>query len=174
MDIEAKKGLVVFGLVIVIACLIALGLYSFMLAKINSVISQTAQEEKKNDILGTIAMLDRRLSAHKERSLPLKDATQLIDRLSLLAKEAIIEVETLNPLPVTERDYYTELSVQIPIKCNYHNLGRFLSLLESNEDFLWVKQLKIKKVIVTDSKKKILPEVDLIISGIFLKKWRKF
>ena len=174
MEIESKKNLIIFVFVLILACLIGFGLYSVMLTRLNSVKSQIEQQKERNDVLGTIAMLDRRLQTHKERSLPLKDTTQLIDKLSLLAKEAIIEVETLNPMPTVERDYYVEVPVQIPIKCSYHNLGRFLSLLESNEEFLWVKQLTIKKEIVTDPKKKVLPEVDLVISGIFLRRWREF
>ncbi|MBL7130171.1 MAG: type 4a pilus biogenesis protein PilO [Candidatus Omnitrophica bacterium] len=171
MDIAQKKDIIVFILIIVLAFFIGYnGLYKYYLGRIDDAKRQIEEEKKKNDISGIIGILDRKMQAYQKKVFPTTEITQLLDKVSELAKEAGIGIETFNPLPAAYKDQYVELSLTVPIRCEYHQLGEFLSLIESSEKFIWVKELIMKKSTVTSRQEAVTPKIDLTISGIHLKK----
>ena len=171
MNIDKRKDVIVFILLLIMAFLIGYnGIYKYNLNRRNSLISQTEREKRKNDILGITDILDRKLQVYQKRSFSAADTTQLLDRLSQLAKSAAIKIESFNPLPVVHTEQYTELPLRISLKCEYHKLGQFLSLIESSKEFIWVKELGTQKATVTGPEKLKIPRVDLKVSGFYLKK----
>lgn len=171
MDISRRKDIIVFVLIIILAFLIGNNVvYKFNLNKIDSIKSQIGQDEEKNVILGDIALLDKSVQTYQKRFFSTVEITELLDKISELGKETGIEIENYNPLPAVYRDEYIELSVKIPLRCEYHKLGEFLSLIESNQEFMWVKEVNMQKSTVVDPKKTRIPKIDLIVSGLYLKK----
>lgn len=171
MNMNQRKDLIVFTLIVILFFLIGYnGVYKYDLNRIDSLILQTEKEKKKNDILGIIDILDRKLQAHQERSFSAAEITQLLDRVSQLAGEADIKIEGLNPLPLVYTGQYAELPLKISLSCKYHKLGQFLSLIESNKEFIWVKELKMQKATVIDPEEPKIPRIDLRVSGFYLKK----
>lgn len=166
-----KRDKIVFILIIILAFRIGYaGIYKRNLNKIDSIKSQIEEERKKNDISGIIAILDRKLQVHQERSFSAAEATWLLDRVSQLAVEADIKIEGFKPLPAVYTEQYVELPLKISLSCKYHKLGRFLSLIESNKEFIWVKELRMQKATVIDPKKPKMPAITLTISGLYLKR----
>ena len=171
MNISQRKDVIVFALIVILAFHIGHnGIYKYNLNRIDSIKSQSEGEKKKNDILGIIDILDRKLQVHQRRSFSATEATQLVDRVSQLAKEAGIEIRTFNPLPAVYTEQYVELPLKISLSCKYHKLGQFLSLIESSKEFIWIKELKMQKLTVIDPKKPEIPRIDLTVSGLYLEK----
>ena len=171
IDISQRKDIIVFALIVILAFLIGYnGIYKQKLNKIDSIRLQFEEEKKKNDVLGDINILERKLQVDQKRSFSTADTTQLLDRVSQAAEEVDIKIEGFNPLPTVYRKHYTKLPLRISLRCEYHKLGQFLSLIESNKESIWVKELGMQKATVTDPKKPKIPRIDLTVSGLYLKK----
>ena len=171
MNIGQRKDVIVFVLILILAFLIGNnGIYKYNLNRIDSLILQTEKEKRRNGILGTIDALDRKLQVHQKRSFSATEATQLVDRVSQLAKEAGIKIEGFTPLSAVYSEQYVELPLKISLRCEYHKLGQFLNLIESSKEFIWVKELKMQKATVTDPGEPEIPRIDLMVSGLYLEK----
>jgi len=171
MDTDQKKDLIVFALVVTMAFLIGRNaIYQSALNKITLIKSETKEEDRKNDILGAIAVLDKRLKAVQERSFSTTEITYFLDKVSKLALASGIEIETFDPLLAVDTQRYIETPLKLPLRCEYHQLGRFLALLEASQEFIWVKGINMQKSTVTDPREDNTPKVDLAISGFYLKK----
>lgn len=171
MNLGQRKDAIVFVLIIVLAVMIGRnGVYQYNLSKINFTKSKVEEEKKKNEMLGFIGILDRRLDKYRVRSYLAPEITQLIDRISHLAKTSGVRVETFEPRPAVHRQHYIELLIEIPLKSDFHRLGKLLSLIESNQEFIQIKELRIEKPTVIDPNADNIPRVILVVSGIHLKK----
>ena len=172
MNTAQRKNIIVFALIIILAFLIGYnGIYKRNLRRLDYISSQIEDEEKKNEILGIIGSLDKRLQAHQKRSFFPSEITQLLDRISEGAKKTGIEIKALNPLPALRGEQYIELSLKLSISCGYHKLGRLLAMIENEQEFIWVKELIMQKPTVTKPQaEEITPKIDLTISEFYLKK----
>lgn len=171
MDVNQRKDIIVFALILILAFLIGYnGIYKANLNRIDSLKLQIEEEKKKNIILGDIGLLDKKLQAYKRRFFTSAEITELLDRASELAKEVGIKIETFNPLPAVYRAEYVELGLKIPLRCDYHTLGKFLSLIESSGEFIWVKEIDMQKSTVTRVQEENTPKINLVLSGFYLKK----
>lgn len=171
INIAQRKDILVFLLVLILAALFGYnGIYKGALAKARALKAQVKEEENKNEILGFIGIIDTKIQNYQKRSLPSPEITHLLDRISTLAQQLGIRLENFNPLPAVHKAQYVEVPVALPLRCQYHKLGEFLSLLESNQELIWVKELTIDKPTVLDPREARTPNVNLTVSGIYLKK----
>jgi len=171
INIMQRKDILVFLIVIALAVMIGRNqIYKGALETVKTLQIQAQEEKEKNEVLATIGTLENKLKNYKKRSLPAAEITQVLDRISSLAQQVGIQIETYNPLPVVHKDQYVELPVKIPIRCEYHQFGEFVSLLESNQELIWVKEVGIDKPTVLTSQSARTPNISLTVSGIYLKK----
>ena len=143
-------------------------MYKNNLKKLGVLKREIKEEEKKNEIIGTIRVLDRKLRMYQERSFSTSEVTRLLDRISELTKKVGVEIETFNPLNVISKERYIELPAKISVACTYHQLGKLLALMESDQELIWVKQLEMQKIKHPDPEKEGIARVDLIVSGLYL------
>lgn len=171
MDKSQKKSTAVFILIIMLAFLIGRNqIYTGNLEKIVVLKKQIKEEKKINEILEETSILEKKLQLHQRRSFPAADPTQLINKISQFAKEANINIGTFDSLSPIDKARYIELPLKMPFSCSYHQLGKFLSLIESNQGTIWVKRLNIEKTSATTPEEERMLKVELTLSGIYLKK----
>lgn len=171
MKLALKQDKAIFILIVILAFLVGRNsIYKNSLEKISSLKSRQEEEKNKNELLATISTLERKIGVYKRSSLATAEIAPLLDKVSALAQKSGIKIENFNPQPTIYKEEYTEFPVSISLNCDYHRLGRFLSLLESNQEFIWVKGLKVEKATVIDPKERKIPKVGLIISGLYFKK----
>lgn len=171
INIMQRKDILVFLVVLGLAAMIGYNqIYKGAIAKAKALQVQAKEEEKKNEILGFIGIIDAKVRNYQKQSLPSQEITYLLDRISTIAQQLGIKLETFNPLPAVHKAQYVELPVKLPLRCQYHKLGKFLSLLESNKELIWVKEIIIDKPTVLDSRNARIPKISLTVSGIYLKK----
>lgn len=170
MGIDKKKDLIVFALVFILAFLLGRNtIYQAGMNRIASKKSEIKEEGKRNEILGAIGILHKRFEALQERSFSTTEITYFLDKVSAAAKKSGIKIENFDPLSAVNTQRYIEMPVKIPLKCEYHQLGEFLALMENNQEFIWVKELSIEKPTVIDPREERTPKVNLAISGLYLK-----
>lgn len=169
MNLLLRKDIMVFILIVILALLIGYNiLYKNYQDRIVDIKAQIEEEKKKNDILGVIGLLDKKLQRYYERSFPATETTKLVDTVSALAAKVNLSIETFDPLPTEYREEHAEVPLRLPLRCNYHQLGKFLSLIESNYELIRIRKMVMKKPVI-ELKKKTTPKIELTVSGIYLK-----
>ena len=170
MNLAFRKDAIIFLLIVILAFMIGNNvLNKIYLNKIDALKMQIENEKKKNDVLAIIAIVDKKLEKYQKRSFSSAEITQLLDTVSELAEQSNVEIETFNPLPTEYKEHHVELPLMLPIRCGYRQLGKFLSLIESNMEFIRVEELGMQKDTATDPKNKSIPKIDLKLSGLYLK-----
>lgn len=171
MAISKKIDTIVFFLIITLAILIGYnGIYKGNLNKIELVKTQINKEKKKNEILTKIFFLNNRLKKYQKRSFPEIEITRLIDKISELAEKVGIEITNFNPKPSINRGQYIELPLEIPMRCEYHQLGKLLSLIESNQEFIRINRLVAEKSVISGQKESVSLKIVLTVNGLYLKR----
>lgn len=165
---------------------IAIGVIAFIIGLVfickpftdrtNSLRAEILRERDKNILIGNIRALGKHLKVYDKR-LP-KDASVswLIGELSDMASKEHVELSSITPGPPEDYEFYTKLYVIMDTISTYHELGRFLSRIESSDKFLRIENIYIKRLDAdglfekTSSKFKVFDvKVNIIVSTLIQK-----
>lgn len=116
----------------------------------------------KSDILNLdsykkeVAKLDEKVKSFKLLFTDEEDVSGLIENISGLANSSSVKIIQIKPVKessdsaaVKAKDNkFTEIGIQIAAKADFHQMGNFISKIESSKSFLKVSSLEIE----TDSK----------------------
>jgi len=112
---------------------------------------RTAQlEDAKNKEKSLPQMKERIASAEAEieeveRRLPNdKRAPELFEELNDLAAQAKQKYLSMEAIPVVNRSTHIEIPLEINLKADYHNLGRYINMIERSKRFAKVDGLEIE------------------------------
>lgn len=112
--------------------------------KIASLKEKIRDREERELILKKIQILEKRIEEYKEK-FPKRDTSLLIEELIRDAKIYNIKVSSIKP----EQEMVYENSIEQPIVMDllgsYHNLGRFLAILEKNPQ-IKIQEIKLSKI----------------------------
>lgn len=156
---EEKKFLVtciVLTLLVVVAALATPGIgILFRANQIRKLMAEVGDKEKQlqdakskerilSELQERIASAETKI-AEVERSLPNdKRAPELFKELNDLAAQAQQKYLSMEARPVVEKEAYIEIPLQIKLKADYHNLGRYINMIERSRRFAKVDQLEIQ------------------------------
>jgi Tfp pilus assembly protein PilO len=169
MDQYKQQQMIVFAMVIFVAAFIGFNfIYKYNKKQLLIVQEEIEDETKKNEVLKDLSILDKRLQKYKVRSFTSVEVTPVLDKISSLAKDANILIETFSPMQLIQKREYVGIPLNIPLTCNYHKLGKFVSLLESNKELILIKSLRITKPLESRSGTTNIPKVSLAVSGFYL------
>lgn len=102
-------------------------------------------EERKGQAIGRIADFERQINAGQSGLLPKTDASAFIEMLNRMAEDSGVSLTSVTPFPVEKMGSYARLPIQVEMRCSYHQVGRFLSKLESSSTFIKVEVLQIRQ-----------------------------
>jgi len=114
-------------------------------ARLGEVTKQLAAERETHRVREQVAGLLRETEEFRKRLAPEPDSAWLVREVGKLAEAAQIELTSIapqSPKPVQE---FTGLAVAVQFSSSYHELGRFLSVIESSYAFIRVDELSIAK-----------------------------
>lgn len=121
--------------------------------KANTMRSEVKTAE--NDI-AKIDKLKKEISAYRskievyERMLPVEqEVPKLLESLSTMANSSSVKIVGITPLASRQEEspenIYQEIPIMISAKSGYHELGKFLSDLESSDRFMKVADIGIRE-----------------------------
>ncbi len=119
------------------------------LGKVNADLKSARSDIAKiGSMKGAIESYDRKIGLY-EKTLPTEDGIPgLLESLSEMAKSANMRIAGIVPVDQKESEsrnrVYKEIPIMITAKAGYHELGRFLSSLESSDRFMKVADIQIK------------------------------
>jgi Tfp pilus assembly protein PilO len=120
-------------------------------------------------LLAKVDKLTKKLEDYEKVISKSKDESWLITEVSSLANKAKVRVLSVEPLKKSVIKAYDNISIQVDLLCSYHDLGKFVSLLESSKELLRIAKLEIttreeKKTVARVVGDKRVEKVTLIVS----------
>ena len=107
-------------------------------------------EKDKNAIIAGINLSGKRLESYSKRTLDIKDPSWFLKEISRIASEVGIEASFVKSEDSEDTNLYAKLGVEINVHTTYHQLGVFLSRIESEEKFFKVESLSMKRLDLDD------------------------
>jgi len=143
INVLAIVGVVIF---IITSTIAIVSIYRPYLNRHKMLRTQILEERDRNILLGKIRALSKYVKAYSDKLPRGKGVSWLVSEVSDMATKEKIEVLSIKPESPEDNTLYLRLSVVMDFACNYHQLGRFLSRLESSPQFLKVESLNIKRL----------------------------
>lgn len=105
---------------------------------------------------------------------PQKDASWLLSEITGVAKEAKIDIESVEPLPLKQFPPYSYVPFKIKTTCTFSKLVRFIDLLESSPYILSIESLKLEsqgkyipELPKEEMDKEVLASIEMVIGTIY-------
>jgi Tfp pilus assembly protein PilO len=80
---------------------------------------------------------------YREQLAPRKDVDWLVQSVGRIARESGVQLSKIEPQQPRELDDLTSLAVSLQFTASYHQLGRFLSQVESHQPCIRVGTLEV-------------------------------
>ena len=149
-DVKKKKpsNIMILTAVVVIATFI-IGMLLIYIPFINenkSLRDKILYERDKNLLLGNIRALLKHLDVYQKRIPEKQGISSLLSAVSDMARREQVEIDSIKPDTPEERNLYTRFAVILDTVSSYEQLGRFLSRIESSNDFMRIESISIKRL----------------------------
>lgn len=126
------------------------------------------------NIENTIVKLSEEININEKSLPPQKNQSWLLAQLTKLSKQANINIETVEPLPIQQIPPYSYASYRINITCTYTELANFIELIEAYPHILNIESLNIgsKAAYVPELPKEQMDKktsagIDMVVGTIF-------
>lgn len=134
--------------------------------RLNQLARQLAEEQESQQVRVEIAKLVGEVEQFRKRLAPEPEAVWLVREVGRLAEEAHVQLSSIAPQPPRPVQEFTRLVVAIQFDSSYHDLGQFLSVIESSNSFIRVDELAVSRQ--TRDQDHPLPAVTLTLSTLYL------
>jgi type IV pilus assembly protein PilO len=90
-----------------------------------------------------VQALEARLETLKRILPPEKEMPDLMRRVQYLAAQSSLAIRKFTPAPTAQRDFYTEVPVNVDVEGTYHNLGAFFDRISRMSRLVNIGDVKI-------------------------------
>ncbi|MBU0744541.1 MAG: type 4a pilus biogenesis protein PilO [Gammaproteobacteria bacterium] len=114
-------------------------IYQSRISKLLQIKRERSRIELENKVgkqLGDLKKIREKLPSIKESSIFLGDIAKLAGQLDM-------KLVTISAMPVQKFNDYTKFSVRLDIDTTYHELGNFISRLETAGRFIYIDSLEM-------------------------------
>lgn len=143
-EILKHKNKIFNLLLLVLTAMIAFNLiYKKQSAEIGTVEARKETEIKKNKLLGQIGQSEKKINAYKEL-LGKKNSGAVIKAINDMARESDLKIVSIRPGQEQVFPEYIKFPYDLTVNSdNYHDLGKFISKLESFKDVYVIDAMNI-------------------------------
>lgn len=140
--ILARKDLVMSIGIILSGLLVANFLYQKQQQKLKRIEADIAQEGQRISLAKELTILDDTLTKIGAPYIK-KDTSFTIDKFNELAAGSDVKIASISVDDEMDSGLYTVTNYRLSVKADYHNLGKFISALESLADMVKVEELTL-------------------------------
>lgn len=138
-DIIKRQNLIIGFVILFFGTIFARNVYRNQVKNVISLKEEIKQTEEKERILKEIQTLEKKIEGYKEKFVK-KDVSSLIEEITKNAGVCNVKVSYIRPETEIITENFVEQPMSMELLGNYHNLGKFLALLEKNI------QIKIQEI----------------------------
>lgn len=167
MEPNRKKLILISAGIGLIAFVVANSIFRNQLVRIENLKAKVAEERTKNRILTQIGGIEKEIASYEPRITPKKDVEWLRRKVTEMADQAQVKIVSITPQAPDEKETYIRLPIRMEVECGYHQLGDFISKLESSKEFIKIDalDLTVKEV----ERGRTIAKVGLTVSTFYLK-----
>ena len=144
-DIKKYKNKVLNILIIIVAIMVSSNIYKKQEKAASLLLAKKELEIMKNAEFDSIGSMEKKNNSFKNY-LVKKDPGLIINTISNLANELGIKILSVKPEVEIKSDQYTKWPFEIAfIVSGYHNLGKFISKIESSNDIFVIDNISAKR-----------------------------
>lgn len=144
MKTEDKHTLIITILIIAVTFIIG---FNFIYIPKMKNISNLRQEMKRNEDMEGVILeaknLQEALDFYNRKLLPRDDMSGFLNEITIIARKAQIDLNSVTPQKPENYDDFKRLILKLGIKANYHQLGKFTSLLENSQLFIKIDECRL-------------------------------
>jgi len=141
MDPNRKRIFVISAVIIMLALVVANSIFRSQSRRIEGLKAKVAEEHEKNRLLIEIGKMVEEIDSYQPR-IPLeRDVDWLRREVIRMANESEVKIVSITPKSPEKRHLYTRLAVEMEVECGYHQLGDFVSKLESFKKFISILKI---------------------------------
>lgn len=142
-NILRRKDILISLFVLLVGILFSIYLFQEQQKRIKNIKSEISQEDEKIILAKELSGLDNRIT---KVSSPYLDAGFLTkEKFNEFASSANIDSISVEQQEEVSKDFYRVIPFTLNFKANYHNLGKFISTLESQNAIIRIEELVIRK-----------------------------
>lgn len=103
--------------------------------------AQIKEEIKKEETLKRLLSIDVKIKGYDKFAAKTDDASWLIQIVNASAKESGVALVSMAPQQVETGENFSKLVLRVEARCSYHELGKFVSRIESDSHFIKIADL---------------------------------
>lgn len=141
---EQQKGILITAAIIFITLIIG-GKIIYQPKQFQSyqLKAQIQKESQRNSLIKEIVSCQDDIKRYQGRFSPQPTTAWLEDKLRSLIESLNIELIEINPKAGQELSGLAQLTVEVRLKANYHQIGKLVSRLEKSPEFIQVRKIQI-------------------------------
>ena len=167
MDPNRKKLLLISVVIIFIALRVASSIFRSQAARSQKLKARVAEERDKNRALAGIGKVEKEIASYQPRIVPERNDEWLRRSVTDMAGQSRVEIVSISPQAPDDKGVYVRLPLRLEVECEYHQLGDFISKMESSEKFIKVDALN--RGVIGTKEGRTIARVSLTISTFYLK-----
>lgn len=101
-------------------------------------------EQTRVDLRNKVSQMQEVYDGNQQKLPEVKETAWLLGEVAKIANQNRIKLQAIRPKPMQQEKDFTKFSIELNIKCTYHELGSFISRLESSKKFIRVDRCDIK------------------------------
>ena len=141
--INRYKNKILNVAIIVVSLFTAYNIYKDQAKVIQNLNGNKQKEIEKNEILGSISKVDKKIRAYKA-FMNKKDASLIIDDLGNIADNSNVKLISIKPDPEQMYPLYVKYAFNLGVTVdNYNTLGKFINKLEKSDDVYVIEALGV-------------------------------
>ena len=143
--ISKNKEKLILPVILILALLFASRIYKIQKDKTGALKKEIAVQEQRIELAQELAGLDKEISQDAGSYLKKKETwnTQSFHEFASKAEVAALSVSSAKE---QNSDFSSAALFELALKGSYHNLAKFISVLESQKDILQIENLSLKGI----------------------------
>ncbi|MDD5155348.1 MAG: type 4a pilus biogenesis protein PilO [Candidatus Omnitrophica bacterium] len=141
--IDRYKSNIANLVVVIIFVFISINLYKTQAKNMAALKERKDTEAKKNRVLENLSQLQTKID-ELTNLVNTKDLYQTISSLNNMARESAVKIISIKPLGQQDFPAYVKYPFEMTVEAgNYHQIGKFISNIESNPNVYTIESLNM-------------------------------
>lgn len=169
--ILGKQKLIVPIITLLITVIVSNNVYKAQKIRVDYLKQQMKEDKKINDLIKVVKIQEKKFSEY-ENIFSMRDTSIIMKEVSEFAATSGVKILLFNPLSTIISEILKIMPLNLKIEGSYHEIGDFISKIESSDDVLSIADFQLSK---SDpereggGEKKEILNANIVINAVFLR-----
>ena len=140
----------------------------FMYEKSNAKLKKLKIERQRVRLENRVGVKLNELSKIRKKMTVIQESSRFLAEVAKIAGQLNLKLKAISALPREKRNDFIKLSVSLEVDTTYHELGLFISKIESAEVFMSIDKLELNSLVTAENAASPRILAKLIVSTVTL------